>query len=323
MDPAGGWASVGAVRRACYRGKRRTRGLGRTYRSPRRRVRPRTVRRPPSPAPHPAMTECTGWPAGSRRVPVRAEAAGQWSRDRASRSRGPGVVPASGVPEPVVPASGVPASVAAPGAGRSVPGVGTGRCSWPMAACMAIIQTSRTWSNWARSRRRGENCSAQPHSARLTAGSTGSGAGLVPWAPGTAPTLLPRYTISALSLLFLICSTGRPGIPQHSGSLQCALRQNSVPIIQASLNGNPAASRASSSSLSRSAHAWPPPAPIGVGVGVSEEGQQRTVGRVVRLQIGHDISCEAGQHVPAGAGARLGRAPRPPATSHCRRPPPA
>ncbi len=36
---------------------------------------------------------------------------------------------------------------------------------------------------------------------------------------------------------------------------------------------------------------------VGVGVGVSEEGQQRTVGRVVRLQIGHDISCETGQHV--------------------------
>ncbi len=37
---------------------------------------------------------------------------------------------------------------------------------------------------------------------------------------------------------------------------------------------------------------------VGVGLSVSEEGQQRTVSRVVRLQIGHDISGETGQHVP-------------------------
>ncbi|CAH0327498.1 hypothetical protein SRABI128_06165 [Microbacterium sp. Bi128] len=37
---------------------------------------------------------------------------------------------------------------------------------------------------------------------------------------------------------------------------------------------------------------------VGAGLSVSEEGQQRTVSRVVRLQIGHDIPGKTGQHVP-------------------------
>ncbi|BCW70589.1 hypothetical protein NicSoilB8_16330 [Arthrobacter sp. NicSoilB8] len=49
----------------------------------------------------------------------------------------------------------------------------------------------------------------------------------------------------------------------------------------------------------------------GAGVSVSEEGQQRTVGCVVRLQVGHDMSGKAGKCIPApgsGTAFRTGNA---------------
>ena len=193
MDPAEDWASVRSREAGVLSGKRRTRGPGRRCRSPRRRVRPRTVRRPPSPGPHPAMTECTGWPAGSRRVPVRAEAAGQWSGDRS-------------VPEPAVP--GVPAgSGVGPGVGGSgVGGSGArGRHPEPGHPGWGQEGAPGQWRPaWPSSRHRAPGrigpgpavagriappSRTRPGSPR---GPPAAAPGWSPGAPGTAPTLLPR-----------------------------------------------------------------------------------------------------------------------------------